>query len=86
MYTIHVKIKDICKHNGDIAQTLDLISNYKKIFQARINSINYKMSLWKDTASAEHFEAQALDFYEGLIEKIDSINEEPEAKSIFNFI
>jgi hypothetical protein len=45
MYTIHVKIKDLCKHNGDISQTLELISNYKKIFNARISSITHKLEL-----------------------------------------
>lgn len=77
MYTIHVKIKDTCKHNGDIAQTLELITHYKKIFQARIASISQKMTFRTQPSHADHFEAQAIEFYDALITKISHINQEP---------
>lgn len=43
MYTIHLKIKDIYKHNIEILQTLTLISEYKRIFNNKINSITNKL-------------------------------------------
>lgn len=43
MYGIHMKIKDTCKHSLDLGQTLELISNYKKIFNSKISSISNKL-------------------------------------------
>jgi hypothetical protein len=72
MYTIHVKIKEIYKHNIEIYQTLLLIKDYKTILSSKIKSIAEKINRGRD--SKEHFtqdfEAQAVEFYDGLIEKI----------------
>ena len=83
MYTIHVKIKEIYKQNIEISQTLLLIKDCKAIFNNKIKSISEKISLRKNFKhqTTEDFEAQAMEFYDGLIDKIQSINQEPEAKS-----
>lgn len=83
MYTIHLKIKDIYKHNLEIIQTLTLISEYKRIFNIKITSIQNKLKARKDQKDyhTDNFEHQAIEFYEGLLEKVKALNEEPEAKS-----
>ena len=48
MYTIHVKIKDIYKHNMEISQTLLLIKDYKMIFANKIKSITDKIKSRKN--------------------------------------
>ena len=88
MYTIHVKIKEIYKHNLEISQTLLLIKDYKMIFSNKIKAINEKIAL-QHTHNQMHihdFEAQAVDFYDGLIDKIQNINQDPEAKSNYRVI
>ena len=69
MYTIHVKIKDLYKHNIEIIQTLSLISEYKRIFPNKINSIQAKLKARKDNKDyfSDNFEAQAIEFYEGFL-------------------
>ena len=72
MYTIHVKIKEIYKHNIEISQTLLLIKDYKNIFQSKIKSITDKMAQrhHNHDSFVPDFETQAIEFYEGLIDKI----------------
>jgi hypothetical protein len=62
MYTIHLKIKDIYKHNLEIIQTLTLISEYKRIFNNKINSIQAKLKIRKDSKDyfSDNFEKQAI--------------------------
>jgi hypothetical protein len=62
MYTIHVKIKDIYKHNLEISQTLLLIKDYKAIFNSKIRSITEKLRVRKDSKEqyTQDFEAQAI--------------------------
>lgn len=57
MYTIHLKIKDIYKHNLEIIQTLTLISEYKRIFSIKITSIQNKLKVRKDAKDyhTDHF-------------------------------
>ena len=83
MYTIHVKIKELYKHNIEVSQTLLLIKDYKFIFNSKIKSIAEKLQARRSSQPhpTHDFESQAVEFYEGLIDKIQSINEEPEAKS-----
>ncbi len=62
MYTIHLKIKDVYKHNFEIINTLTLISEYKRIFNNKINSITNKLKMRREASDfyAENFEAQAI--------------------------
>lgn len=48
MYTIHLKIKDVYKHNLEIMQTLTLITEYKRIFNNKINSITNKLKMRRE--------------------------------------
>lgn len=83
MYTLHLKIKDIYKHNLEIIQTLTLISEYKRIFTLKIASIRAKQAARTRPADppARLFEQQAIEFYEGLLNRVSALGEEPEAKS-----
>jgi hypothetical protein len=65
MYTIHLKIKDVYKHNLEIIQTLTLITEYKRIFNNKINSITNKLKMRREASDyfADNFETQALEFY-----------------------
>jgi len=76
MYTIHVKIKEIYKHNIEIMQALTLITDYKRIFSTKIHSIQNKIKLRKQAREylTEDFEQQATEFYEGLLGKINTVN------------
>ena len=49
MYTIHVKIKELYKHNMEIITTLTLIAEYKRNFNHRINSIIGKLKKRKES-------------------------------------
>jgi len=68
---------------GRTPQTLLLIKDYKTIFNNKIRSISEKINLRRNYKhqTTEEFEAQAMEFYDGLIDKIQNINQEPEAKS-----
>lgn len=75
MYTIHLKIKDLYKHNTDIINALSLITDYKRIFSNKIDSVQAKSGQARQSQDhfADNFEAQAVEFYEGLLEKVKAV-------------
>lgn len=83
MYTVHVKVKDIYKHNVDIIHALTLVTDYKRVFHGKINSIRLKMKQRHQLRQhyAANFEAQAIDFYQGMLAQLGDLSEQPEAKS-----
>ncbi|CAM6001579.1 unnamed protein product [Sphagnum balticum] len=77
MYTVHIKIKEIYKHNLDVIRTLTLVAEYKRIFAHKTASIKAKMRPRRHDDFMANFEAQAVDFYQALLEKVRGVANEP---------